>query len=185
MLEATGKLAGGFEVRVPRGGLKELDTLAVAFNRMAAQLKSARDITQDYRQHLESQVEQRTRQLQHLAEHDPLTLLANRRHFFALLNRSLQRAEQRGCGVAVFFIDLDNFKNLNDGMGHAFGDRVLISVAQRLEETAGASGFAARLGGDEFTVVYEEVPPAAGRARCRPQARRGFPASACASTGAT
>ncbi len=157
MLDATGKLAGGIEVRVPRGGLKELDTLAVAFNRMAAQLKSARDITQDYRQHLESQVEQRTRQLQHLAEHDPLTLLANRRQFFVLLNRSLQRAEQRDCGVAVFFIDLDNFKNLNDGMGHAFGDRVLISVGQRLEQTAQSFGFAARLGGDEFTVVHEEV----------------------------
>ena len=157
MLEATGKLAGGLDVRVPRGGLKELDTLAIAFNRMASQLKSARDITQHYRQHLESQVEQRTRQLQHLAEHDPLTLLANRRQFFVLLNRSLQRAEECGCGVAVFFIDLDNFKNLNDGMGHAFGDRVLISVAQRLEETARGFGFAARLGGDEFTVVYEEV----------------------------
>ncbi|HEY2592116.1 MAG TPA: EAL domain-containing protein, partial [Steroidobacteraceae bacterium] len=157
MLEATGKLAGGLDVRVPRGGLKELDTLAIAFNRMASQLKSARDITQDYRKHLESQVEQRTRQLQHLAEHDPLTLLANRRQFFALLNRSLQRAEECDCGVAVFFIDLDNFKNLNDGMGHAFGDRVLISVAQRLEETARGFGFAARLGGDEFTVVYEEV----------------------------
>jgi diguanylate cyclase (GGDEF)-like protein len=157
MLEATGKLAGGLDVRVPRGGLKELDTLAIAFNRMASQLKSARDITQDYRKHLESQVEQRTRQLQHLAEHDPLTLLANRRQFFVLLNRSLQRAEECNCGVAVFFIDLDNFKNLNDGMGHAFGDRVLISVAQRLEETVRGFGFAARLGGDEFSMVYEEV----------------------------
>jgi diguanylate cyclase (GGDEF)-like protein len=157
MLEATGKLAGGLDVRVPRGGLKELDTLAIAFNRMASQLKSARDITQDYRKHLESQVEQRTRQLQHLAEHDPLTLLANRRQFFVLLNRSLQRAEECNCGVAVFFIDLDNFKNLNDGMGHAFGDRVLIGVAQRLEESVRGFGFAARLGGDEFCMVYEEV----------------------------
>jgi len=157
MLDATGKLADGLEVRVPRGGLKELDTLAVAFNRMAAQLESARHITQDYRQHLESQVEQRTRQLRHLAERDPLTLLPNRRQFFVLLNRSLLRAEQRHCAVAVFFIDLDNFKNLNDGLGHAFGDRVLISVGQRLEETAHSFGFAARLGGDEFTVVHEEV----------------------------
>jgi GGDEF domain-containing protein len=66
------------------------------------------------RQHLESQVEQRTRQLRHLAEHDPLTLLANRRQFFVLLNRSLQWAEECDRGVAVFFIDLDNFKNLNE-----------------------------------------------------------------------
>jgi diguanylate cyclase (GGDEF)-like protein len=158
MLEATRKLASGdVEVRVPRGGMKELDALAAAFNRMAAQLKTARDITLDYRRHLESQVEQRTRQLQHLAERDPLTLLANRRRFFVLLDQSMQRAREIECGIAIFFIDIDNFKNLNDGMGHGFGDRTLISVAQRLEETAVNFGFAARLGGDEFTVVHEEV----------------------------
>jgi diguanylate cyclase (GGDEF)-like protein len=158
ILDATRKLAGGdVAVRVPRGGMKELDSLARAFNRMASQLRTARNITLDYHRHLESQVEQRTRQLQHLAERDPLTLLANRRRLFVLLNQSIQRAREIGCGVAVFFIDLDNFKNLNDGMGHGFGDRALISVAQRLEETAVEFGFAARLGGDEFTVVHEEV----------------------------
>ena len=156
LIEATRKLARGEDVRAPRGGLKELNALAVAFNRMAFQLRAAREITQDYRRTLETQVEQRTRLLQHLAEHDPLTLLANRRQFFVLLNRSLERARQRSTGVAVFFIDLDNFKNLNDSMGHAFGDRVLISVAQRLEETAQTLGFAARLGGDEFTIVHEQ-----------------------------
>jgi diguanylate cyclase (GGDEF)-like protein len=157
LIEATRKLARGEDVRAPRGGLKELNALSVAFNRMAFQLRAAREITQDYRRTLETQVEQRTRLLQHLAEHDPLTLLANRRQFFVLLNRSLERARQRGIGVAVFFIDLDNFKNLNDSMGHAFGDRVLISVAQRLEETAQSLGFAARLGGDEFTIVLEQA----------------------------
>jgi diguanylate cyclase (GGDEF)-like protein len=158
LLEATRKLASGdVEVRVPRGGMKELDSLAAAFNRMSVQLKTARDITLDYRRHLESQVEQRTRQLQHLAERDPLTLLANRRRFFVLLNQSMQRAREIECGIAIFFIDIDNFKNLNDGMGHGFGDRALISVAQRLEETAASFGFAARLGGDEFTVVHEEI----------------------------
>jgi diguanylate cyclase (GGDEF)-like protein len=157
LIEATRKLARGEDVRAPRGGLKELNALSVAFNRMAFQLRAAREMTLDYRRTLETQVEQRTRLLQHLAEHDPLTLLANRRQFFVLLNRSLERARQRGAGVAVFFIDLDNFKNLNDSMGHAFGDRVLISVAQRLEETAQSLGFAARLGGDEFTIVQEEA----------------------------
>jgi diguanylate cyclase (GGDEF)-like protein len=157
LIEATRKLARGEDVRAPRGGLKELNALSVAFNRMAFQLRAAREITQDYRRTLETQVEQRTRLLQHLAEHDPLTLLANRRQFFILLNGSLERARQRGVGVAVFFIDLDNFKNLNDSMGHAFGDRVLISVAQRLEETAQSLGFAARLGGDEFTIVHEQA----------------------------
>jgi diguanylate cyclase (GGDEF)-like protein len=161
MLAATEKLAGGnVDVRVPRGGIKELDTLAIAFNRMAAQLRAARVATRDYREHLETQVEQRTRQLQHLAEHDPLTSLPNRRQFFALLDHALQRAAQTRRSVALFFIDIDNFKNLNDSMGHAFGDRVLMSVAQRLSDAAGNFGFAARLGGDEFTVVYQDAPSA-------------------------
>jgi diguanylate cyclase (GGDEF)-like protein len=157
LIEATRRLARGEDVRAPRGGLKELNALSIAFNRMAFQLRTAREIMQGYRRTLETQVEQRTRLLQHLAEHDPLTLLANRRQFFILLKRSIERARPRNGGVAVFFIDLDNFKNLNDGMGHAFGDRVLISVAQRLEETAKTFGFAARLGGDEFTIVHEQV----------------------------
>jgi diguanylate cyclase (GGDEF)-like protein len=160
LIEATRKLARGEDVRAPRGGLKELNALSIAFNRMASQLRTAREITQGYRRTLETQVEQRTRLLQHLAEHDPLTLLANRRQFFILLNRSIERARPRNGGVAVFFIDLDNFKNLNDSMGHAFGDRMLISVAQRLEETAKSFGFAARLGGDEFTIVHEQVDSA-------------------------
>jgi diguanylate cyclase (GGDEF)-like protein len=160
LIEATRKLAHGEDVRAPRGGLKELNALSLAFNRMASQLRTAREITHGYRRTLETQVEQRTRLLQHLAEHDPLTLLANRRQFFILLNRSIEQARPRSGGVAVFFIDLDNFKNLNDSMGHAFGDRMLISVAQRLEETAKSFGFAARLGGDEFTIVHEQVDSA-------------------------
>ena len=194
LIEATRKLSSGEDVRAPRGGMKELNALAAAFNRMAIQLRVARKITQDYRQTLETQVEQRTRLLQHLAEHDPLTLLANRRQFFVLLNRSLERARRRASGIAVFFIDLDNFKNLNDGMGHAFGDRVLISVAQRLEETAHASGFAARLGGDEFTVVHERIDSsqaalAAGRrivdAFIRPLSVEGREVTVSVSVGAS
>ena len=146
------------DAHVPRGGIKELDTLAVAFNRMAEQLVAAREMTQGYQHHLEATVEERTRQLQQLTEHDPLTLLPNRRQLFALLNTAIERAANRQRHVGVYFLDVDNFKNLNDSMGHAFGDRVLISVAQRLNETARSFGFAARLGGDEFTMVYEDAP---------------------------
>jgi diguanylate cyclase (GGDEF)-like protein len=59
--------------------------------------------------------------------------------------------------VGVFFLDIDNFKTINDSIGHAFGDRVLVGIAQRLDETARAFGFAARLGGDEFTIVHERA----------------------------
>jgi diguanylate cyclase (GGDEF)-like protein len=124
---------------------------------MAASLADARTVTREYQGELESRVDERTRQLQHLAEHDPLTGLPNRRHLVAHLDAALQKAARSGQRVAVFFLDLDNFKNINDSMGHAFGDLVLKGVAERLRETAGPTGFAARLGGDEFTVVQENA----------------------------
>ncbi|MEA3150126.1 MAG: hypothetical protein QOD56_1065, partial [Gammaproteobacteria bacterium] len=158
MLKATDQIASGdVDVRLPGGGIKELETLGASFNRMAAQLTTARDMTRDYQQRLEEKVEQRTRQLQHLAEHDPLTHLPNRRQLFVLLNHALERAAQNQRHVAVFFMDIDNFKNLNDSMGHAFGDQVLTGIAMRLKQTAQSFGFAGRLGGDEFTVVYEDA----------------------------
>jgi diguanylate cyclase (GGDEF)-like protein len=162
MTRATKKIADGeVNVRVPGGGLKELDTLSQAFNAMAAELAEARNMARDYQQRLEEKVELRTRQLQHLAEHDSLTHLPNRRQIFVLLNHALERAAKNRRHVAVFFLDIDNFKNLNDSMGHAFGDQVLACVGQRLKETAQAFGFAGRLGGDEFTAVYEDAASAA------------------------
>jgi diguanylate cyclase (GGDEF)-like protein len=161
-MTTTERLASGDEsARFTRGGIKELDALAISFNRMAESLADARMVTREYQNALESRVDERTRQLQHLAEHDPLTGLPNRRHLVAHLDASLQKAARSSQRVAVFFLDLDNFKNINDSMGHAFGDRVLQGVAQRLREAAGPAGFAARIGGDEFTVVHEN---AGGRA---------------------
>lgn len=100
---------------------------------------------------------EQTRQLKELAEHDPLTGLPNRRELFTLLNAAIDRSLADGTHVGVFFVDIDNFKYINDSMGHAFGDRVLVSFAQRLQATAGSVGFAARLGGDEFTVVFDRA----------------------------
>jgi diguanylate cyclase (GGDEF)-like protein len=155
LLEATARLAAGdADVRVTRGGIKELDTLAVAFNQMAEQIVAGREQARGYQQELEQRVEERTRQLLHQAEHDPLTLLPNRRQLFSLLDRALIEAAREQTMVGVFFLDLDNFKNINDGMGHAFGDRALVAIADRLRETAAPYGFAARFGGDEFTVVH-------------------------------
>jgi diguanylate cyclase (GGDEF)-like protein len=156
LLAATTRLANGNDVSpVPAGGIRELDTLSQAFNLMAEQLAAARAANRHAQQSLEAKVDERTRQLQDLAERDPLTGLANRRQLFAALNAAIGRASTTRRLVGAFFLDLDNFKTLNDSMGHAYGDRVLTAIARRLEMTAESIGFAARLGGDEFMVVHE------------------------------
>jgi diguanylate cyclase (GGDEF)-like protein len=158
MMLASRRIADGdTDIRVARGGIKELDSLAVSFNQMAERLAAAQLVTREYQGQLEAKVEERTRQLLHLAEHDPLTELPNRRQLFAQLTTALHEAAAENRYVGVYFLDLDNFKNLNDSVGHDYGDRVLQSVAHRLAEVAAPYGFSARLGGDEFTVVVERA----------------------------
>jgi diguanylate cyclase (GGDEF)-like protein len=156
---ATLKIARGeTDVRVTRGGIRELDELAVSFNQMATQLADAKATASHYQEQLEAKVSLRTRELQHQAEHDPLTHLPNRRQLFAHLKSALAKAEEASSSyIGVFFVDLDNFKNINDSLGHAFGDRVLGAIAARLRATTIPAGFVARLGGDEFTIVCEGV----------------------------
>jgi diguanylate cyclase (GGDEF)-like protein len=155
---ATLKIAGGETgARVKRGGIRELDDLAISFNLMAEQLADAKTTARNYQEQLEARVKLRTRELRHLAEHDPLTLLPNRRQLFAHLKAAVARAAASASYVGVFFVDLDNFKYINDSLGHAFGDRMLSAIAARLLTTTNAAGFAARLGGDEFTIVYDAV----------------------------
>lgn len=153
--------AGDAEVKVARGGIPELDDLAISLNQMAERLATAQSLARTHQDQLEAKVVQRTRELQHLAEHDPLTQLPNRRQLFMHLKHAIERAATERSCVGVFFLDLDNFKNINDSMGHAFGDRVLEAIAVQLRETVGCDGFAARLGGDEFTVVCGCAPDAA------------------------
>jgi diguanylate cyclase (GGDEF)-like protein len=158
ILNAFSQLAGGnSSVQISRGGLKELDILAAAFNEMSSKLAVAQQANRDQQESLEEKVAERTHQLQQLAQQDPLTSLPNRRHLSALLGSAIDRATRDNRHVGVYFLDIDNFKNFNDSLGHVFGDRVLMSVANRLEEMADGLGFVARLGGDEFTFVYEDA----------------------------
>jgi diguanylate cyclase (GGDEF)-like protein/PAS domain S-box-containing protein len=105
-------------------------------------------------------------QLSHQAQHDPLTDLPNR----SLLNDRLQLAialsARREAAVAVFYLDIDRFKNINDSLGHAIGDRLLQAIALRLTECVRASDTVSRQGGDEFVIVLAEVSTAADAMAC-------------------
>lgn len=96
-------------------------------------------------------------QLDHMAHHDPLTDLPNRNLLADRLEQAIRRAERRGSLVAVLFIDLDRFKNVNDTLGHALGDELLQQVAQRLQLLLRQQDTIARLGGDEFVILIEEL----------------------------
>jgi diguanylate cyclase (GGDEF)-like protein/PAS domain S-box-containing protein len=90
-----------------------------------------------------------------LASHDPLTGLANRRLFRELLDAGLARTQRNGLPLAVAFVDLDDFKNVNDSHGHDVGDFVLCETAHRLVATVRGTDTVARFGGDEFVIVFD------------------------------
>ncbi len=96
--------------------------------------------------------------LAHLAFHDALTGLANRALFQDRINQALARSERSDKYVAVLFLDLDNFKMINDSLGHSAGDELLKVVAETLVGCLRKSDTAARLGGDEFAVLIEDAP---------------------------
>ncbi|MBS0366761.1 MAG: EAL domain-containing protein [Proteobacteria bacterium] len=102
-----------------------------------------------------SERKQLEEQLRRLAFHDPLTLLANRNLFRDRVQHALALAQRDHSPVAVMFLDLDNFKNVNDTLGHDAGDQLLQIVAQRIARTTRSSDTVARLGGDEFAVLVE------------------------------
>ena len=93
--------------------------------------------------------------IQHLAHHDPLTGLSNRFSLLARLEQAMADCQRGDEMLALLFLDLDRFKNINDSLGHHVGDELLMKVAGRLSRSVRASDVVARLGGDEFVVVLQ------------------------------
>ncbi len=120
-----------------------------------AVIEVARDITD--RLQTEELLSENEKRLHHLAHHDSLTDLPNRLLFEDRLKQALSKARRNSKQVALFFLDLDHFKDINDNLGHDFGDLLLIDIANRLRSCVRESDTVARMGGDEFLVLLDEV----------------------------
>ncbi|WP_116473832.1 putative bifunctional diguanylate cyclase/phosphodiesterase [Zobellella maritima] len=103
-------------------------------------------------------------QLAYLAQYDPLTGLANRDMFLKLLHQAISRSDRHQHSLALLFLDLDRFKQVNDTQGHEAGDELLKQAAQRLQSRIRDGDTISRLGGDEFTVILEEIGESRGPA---------------------
>jgi len=143
-----------FRHRVEATDIAELQVLGDDFNALLEELESWRE-----------QMLSHNELLNFKANHDPLTGLANRAHFEACLASSLVTAKEKGEHIALFFIDADRFKSINDQLGHEVGDAVLCAIARRLRSKVRESDLVARLGGDEFAVLLSHLgnPSQAGR----------------------
>jgi diguanylate cyclase (GGDEF)-like protein len=122
----------------------EIGILARCFDRLRREIRSQMDVLHN-----------KQRELVHLATHDVLTGLPNRMLFMEKLQSAIEQATRRQEGLAVLFVDLDRFKQINDQFGHSVGDKVLAAVARRLKQVLCSADVVARLGGDEFIVLIE------------------------------
>ena len=138
--EPLTRLANGdTDVTVSTTGDKEIARIGIALNTTISALK------------------ERDEALRRMANHDALTGLVNRNYFVDRMEHEISRVARAGGSGALFFFDLDRFKNVNDTYGHAAGDRLLIQVARQLRQRIRESDLAARFGGDEFTLLAYNV----------------------------
>ncbi|MDF1877137.1 GGDEF domain-containing protein [Sulfurimonas sp. SAG-AH-194-L11] len=121
-------------------------------------LGSVQDISKE--KIIENELIKQKTKLDYQANHDVLTGLPNRALFMDRLKHALQKAKRNGSVFALLFIDLDHFKEINDSLGHAVGDEVLVEVTQRLNEIIRSEDTVSRLGGDEFTIILEDLSQA-------------------------
>jgi len=151
---------------VPFGGPEEVLRLAIFLSTgvmvswLAEGHKRAEESLRERNEYLELWAAQRReleRRLEYRATHDHLTDLHNHAAFYEHLSRALARARRRGSKIAVLFVDLDDFKVVNDTLGHQEGNGVLREVAKRLRGSLRETDVPARFGGDEFVVLLEDL----------------------------
>ncbi len=145
-------------------GNDELKLLADTINGMlmtldatSEDLRGSEMKLREYNENLERTVHERTEQIEHQAFHDALTGLPNRALFMDRLQLAQAKAQRTQSPISVIFIDLDNFKMVNDTLGHEAGDQLLKSIADLILPCVRIGDTVARLGGDEFTILLEEV----------------------------
>lgn len=138
-----------YEHRVKMARKDELGSLIEDFNEMLGQI-----------QFRDQELQHKQSRLDYLAHHDTLTGLPNRLLFYDRLSHAISKARRLKHPVALLFLDLDRFKNINDSLGHEVGDQVLRQVAKRLEALVRDSDTLARLGGDEFVIALEQTKEA-------------------------
>ena len=181
----AGQVSEGVLVRVAAGGPREVRTVSAALDSAVASLRRIQDqaaavargdlsdrvladplpgplgeVVHASVQQIVHSVRQREElqsALAHQAAHDPLTQLPNRGQALTLVTSALHRGQRSGEMTGLLFVDLDGFKTVNDGHGHAMGDEVLRAVGDRLRETVRSGDVVCRLGGDEFVVLVEAV----------------------------
>jgi diguanylate cyclase (GGDEF)-like protein/PAS domain S-box-containing protein len=143
--------SGEFSVHTPNNGQRIVTTTRLvvhgADNRAQHLMAVIEDVTE--RKKAEEQIF-------HIAHHDALTDLPNRTQYYARLEQELQRVE-RGANLAVLYLDLDHFKNINDTLGHSIGDELLKTAADRLRSCVRETDTIARLGGDEFAIIQTAI----------------------------
>lgn len=130
------------------GGVAHILWSARWSEELNARIGVARDVTA---------LRQAEEELRFLAHHDPLTKLTNRSLFNDRLDSALRSARRHQSALALLFLDINDFKGINDTYGHSAGDRILCVIARRLEGCLRDTDTAARMGGDEFTVLLSEI----------------------------
>ncbi|QLE97312.1 putative bifunctional diguanylate cyclase/phosphodiesterase [Neptunomonas phycophila] len=135
-----------FNQRISLNRTDEWNTIEKAFNQMASRLEEI------YRQ-----LNNEKKNFNYLAHHDPLTGMANRLYINQQLDSVIAHSRKQGKPFTLLYLDVDQFKNINDSLGHGAGDQLLKEVSDRLLDVIGANGHVARLGGDEFMVLFPNV----------------------------